>query len=273
MIKKCKIEQILKHPGIFLAGLTVFFFLFSLLQVFFFTPVLSRDGIKYLTLAQRWLETGNFQTVVEILHPGMVSRSLIPPFLLFWIKTLTTWGIPPEIAGRGLNIICGCMLPIITYLIAEEIQKDRRVSLAAALLIALNPSLHEITIEVLRDMVYICFCGWCILFALRGLLRKSAAAWCGCSIFLAAAVLTRYETLEMFPLIFMGLLAGIFYKHYTWKTAILHGGLFFICFCAVLTGMICIMDVQDHIFGCYLKFLEGKLDMLHLLYLMEGQGG
>ena len=127
--------------------------------------VLSSDGAFYLQLVEIWRNAGHYDAV-----PAAIPDSdWIPAFPLFLIKCLADCGISPEVAGVGISMVIGCTLPLLVYLMAQEIQSDKRISLAASMLMAFNPSMIELACEIQRDMLYIGLCGWAegIAFEIR----------------------------------------------------------------------------------------------------------
>ena len=128
-------------------------------------PVISRDGVFYLQMVSSWQETGSYAGMLE----KFSGMDWIPAFPLFLIKFLADCGISPEIAGVGISMVIGSTLPLLVYLMAQEIQSDKRISLAASMLMAFNPSMIELACEIQRDMLYIGLCGWAegIAFEIR----------------------------------------------------------------------------------------------------------
>ena len=129
------------------AGCCILFFLLACLR-YVFDPVISRDGTLYLEMADIWQKNGNFQAILD-----RFTNFWIPPFYLWLVKTAVNLGVPLEVAGRGVNILAGTMLPLTVYLIAQEVQKDKRISLLAAVLMAVNPRILELSMR-LRPYYY-----------------------------------------------------------------------------------------------------------------------
>ena len=77
-------------------------------------------------------------------------------------------GFSAYLSGVGVNIFLGSLLPGIIYLIANEVCRSRRIALASALLIALNPPMIELAVEPLRDTVYLFFAGLVICLLIFG---------------------------------------------------------------------------------------------------------
>ena len=234
-------------------------------------PVISRDGTLYLEMVNLWQKNGDFQAIL-----GRFSNFWIPPFYLWLVKNAVNLGVPLEVAGRGVNILAGSMLPLIVFLIAQEVQKDKRVSLLASVLIAVNPCMLELSIEVQRDMLYLALSGWIIYFCLRGLLRKEILPWIPAGILCSCSMLTRYETTEFMPLLFFAFLLFLIRKKINWKLAAGQIGTFV---CSVLVSfclLVFLMGVQGHLLKFYQTYYSGKYTMVQMLYAkpelsMEGR--
>ena len=256
----------MKHK-IIVASCCVVFFLLACLT-WWLEPVVSRDGILYLELAGIWQKGGDFQMVLEQ-YPDF----WLPPFYLWLCQGLIGLGIPPEVAGRGINILCGSMLPWIVYLIAEEVQNDKRVSLAAAILMALNPPMLELAIEVQRDMLYLALLGWCIYFCLRGIMRKEIWSLIPAGVLFSCSILTRFETLELIPLLCVAFLLFGLLKYTVWKRIALQFVTMFAVSVIVFTGLLFAMGVQGHLLTSYQTYYNGKYTLLQTLYAEPGQEG
>ena len=218
-------------------------------------PTISRDGVMYLDLSRVWAETESFDGVLQ--H---WSLCWIPPFPLYLMKLLIDCGLSPAVAGVGLNIIMGSFLPLIVYMIGRLLFDDRRISLVAAFMMAVNPSMIEFAIEPQRDTIYLFFCGWFIYFIIKGLKQDSLVSFCGAGVFFALSMMTRYETLEMIPLFFFALLFCGIRKYLKWKRILLHITASVIIAGAVILSLTYLMGVEDHIFHSYQKYYQGKFD-------------
>ncbi len=221
-------------------------------------PVISRDGVLYLELVSAWQKSGSYAGMLE----HFAGVEWIPAFPLFLIKILVDCGLPLEVAGVGLPMVMGGMLPGLVYLIAQEVQDDERVSAIASLLIAVNPAMIGLAHEVQRDMIYIVFCGWCIFFCLKGLLKKKLWPWIPGGIFFACAALTRYETLELVPI-----LGGIFFifgikKEISWKRICGQCTVFAAVAVLVVFSLVYLMGVQDYIVHAHSQYYSGKAVLL-----------
>ena len=189
---------------------------------FYLEPVISRDGVVYLGIAQEWHEHGNGQYIER--------WAFIPPFALYLMKLLMDCGLSAPAAGIGINIVLRSLLPVIAYLMAWEVLRDKRIAIAAALLMTFNPSINDLAIDPQRDIIYLFFCGimiWCLL----GAMKRSKWYWAAASgAFLAPALLTRHEALEMLLVAGLGLTILIIKNFREWKKHIINTAAFLAAF-------------------------------------------
>lgn len=224
----------------------------------------SRDGLQYLELAQIWHEQGNFQAVLKN-WPGF----WIPPLPIYLIKLLMDCGLSAEVAGVGLNLFVSGFLPVIVYGIAREITRERKIALCSALLMAVNPSMAALAIEVQRDMIYLGFCGLFLLFLVHGIRRQSWFYWGLAGLFFTCSFLTRYETLEFVPLLAFSFFFLLIAKYVSWKKTVLHIAIFLLTLTATLFLLMYTMGVQEHLFQSYRKYYLQKWQLLERLYLRD----
>lgn len=253
--------HVIRKEYLFVAGCCAVFFLLACLT-WRLDPVISRDGVKYLEWIDIWYRNGKFQAIFDI-YPYF----WVPPFYLWIVKILISIGIPPEFAARGVNLFCGMMTPWIAYLIAQEVQNDKRVSLAAAALMALHPFMIELAIEVQRDMIYLALCGWCIYFCLRGIKRQEIWPWIPAGFFISCSILTRFETMEMIPLVFAAFLLAGFCKYTHWKRIAIQFIVLLGAFSVFFVSLLYVMGVSDHLLNYYQNYYSDKFKQSQSLYL------
>lgn len=219
------------------------------------TPVLSRDAAFYLQTAAVWSRSGRYEEMLVQLPRAQA----VLPFYIFLIRCLGDCGISPEVAGVGISMVVGSTLPLLVYLMAQEIQSDKRISLAASMLMAFNPSMIELACEIQRDMLYIGLCGWAVFFGLKGLLQKKLWPWIPAGLLGALSALTRYETFEMFPVLLMAFLIFGLKKVIPWKKICQQLVLFVVLVIVTSVGMVYLMGVQEHVASNYYDYLKWKL--------------
>ncbi|MBQ7393643.1 MAG: glycosyltransferase family 39 protein [Lentisphaeria bacterium] len=159
-------------------------------------------------------------------------------------------------------MLVGSTLPLLVYLMAQEIQSDKRISLAASMLMAFNPSMIELACEIQRDMLYIGLCGWAVFFGLKGLMQKKLWPWIPAGMLGALSALTRYETFEMFPVLLMAFLIFGLKKGIPWERICQQVAIFAAALIITGIGMIFLMGIQDFVIDSYSKYFQGKMTLL-----------
>ena len=203
-------------PALMLAAFLLAWLCYSL------EPVFSRDGCLYLELVEIWHQTGSLQGLLEA-YPDI----WIPPFPLYLMKLLMDFGVPKAWAGLALNMVMFAFLPLIIWKICRLLFPDRQqIAWWTAAFIAVNPAMIDLAIEPQRDMIYLFFCGFLILFLLRGILQRQYRDWLCAGVFFIFSALTRFETWEILPLLAAYFCFALFGKHRSWRELLKQAGLF-----------------------------------------------
>ena len=199
-------------------------FIFSLLLKIFFhsqEPLVSTDGCLYVQLAQAWNESGNYMMAVG-------GYGELPPLPLFLIKSLMVFGLSAQTAGFCWAFTLGAALAVVAYGIAFEVTQNKKIAVASAFLFALHPAVNEIGTEIQRDIFYLFFVGCSIWLACAAVRRKKWYLWSCAAIPCGAAVLCRYETFELFPLVILILFILTVMKRISWRKALANSAAFFL---------------------------------------------
>jgi len=212
-----------KNTVIFLAGLTLLALILRLAALWIF-PIVQRDGILYLEMMDAWNDLGCYQETLK----GFQGSNSIPPFPLFLMKLLVPLGFSAECSAKCFSIACGGFVPAIGYGITWTLTKRQYIAFAAGVLFAVHPVFIEFSTQPLRDGFYIFWAGLTLLFLCRGMMEAKWYDWCAAGIFAATSFMTRYETLEFFPLVVLFFVSAPVFHCYSWKKAVLHGMLFFV---------------------------------------------
>lgn len=162
-------------------------------------PMLQRDAALYLSLAERWQETGEY---VQTMADGTV----VPPFPLYTIMKLMNWGLDSEIAGRSIALFLGAMIPVLGYIVSYLIFNDVLVSGISTVLFIFHPTLISYSIQPLRENYYLFFLGLTIVAGIKGIKDHKIKDWGLCGVFLSFSIFSRYESMEMlivFPLLLL----------------------------------------------------------------------
>ncbi len=249
-----------RTPVFWLSGMVLLMFV-CCVSLYFLEPGISRDGCLYLRLIRVWYEGGDFQAVLD--H---WEEMWIPPFHLYAARLLMYCGCSVEFASVGLNMVFCSFLPVIVYGIAKEICGDIRISLSAALLTALNPSLIDLAIEPQREIFYLFFSGLVIYTVIYGIKHEKWYAFFPAGIFWALSFLTRYESLEMLPLCIFVICVSVCGNWKLWKKNLLYLLIFCVSCGGAFTALIYGMGVQTHLIQSYEKYYEGKFNLLKSHY-------
>lgn len=228
-----------------LSANTALFVVLALITLWF-EPTISRDGVLYIKLADIWRQTGNFSTVVE-----QLGEHRIPPLFLYLMKLLMNIGFSGNTSGIVLNLFSGACLPFLVYLIVQEIQDDKRISLASSLLIALNPTVISLAVEVQRDMIYLLFVGLFIFFFLRVIKSGHVYDWVICGIISAVSFLCRHESIEFLFIAVLYLISSLIFEREKYRKKILCAIVFFMIFCITTFALIFYMGVEKYCFSKY----------------------
>lgn len=255
LISRCEqiIARIRKIPvWIWLAGILLLSFLLKLL-CWHWDPTVSRDGSLYIHLSQIWYETGSFQGVNDSL-----TGIWLPPLFLYLIKSLMYMGLSAELAGVWLNLTLGTFTPLLVYGIAYETTQKKNVSVCAALLIAVNPSMNALSVEVQRDMIYLFFAGLTLWLLTAGVRRQKWYFWFFSGFPASCAILTRFETLEFLVIVPLSLFLLFLGKFCSWKKVLCYTGIFFISVSGLVLALSCLMQTQDYLIDNYVSYFQNK---------------
>ena len=166
--------------------------------------MLLRDSARYLILAERWHETGEY---IQIIKEGVI----VPPLPIFCVVKLMSCGFSAEVAGRSINLFLGAMITDLGYQIAHKAFKDKLLSAFTALLLIFHPILISYSIQPLRENCYLFFLGLAILETISGIKEKKIQNWGMCGVYLSFGLFCRYEAAEML-VICSSILVFLFYK-------------------------------------------------------------
>lgn len=250
-----------KNTVIFLAGLTLLALILRLAALWIF-PIVQRDGILYLEMMDAWNDAGSYQGMLNVFR----WNAWIPPFPLYLMKLFMPIGLSAECSARCSSIACGCLVPAIGYGIAWTLTKRQYVALSAGILFAVHPVFIEFSTQPLRDGFYIFWAGLTLFFLCRGMMEETWYDWCAAGIFAAASFMTRYETLEIFPLVMVFLVSAPVFLCYSWKKAVLHGVLFFGMVLLTLFLLHSLMGTWSFFLDSYWTYYYKKLIALKYIW-------
>ena len=164
-----------------------------------FDPVISRDGVLYISLIAAVRDGG-------IVSSGYGAGDLPPLLYVASAAKLAALGMSVEAAAIGLNLICGALLPLLMFLICEQLWHDRKVSFAALAMGIFYPPFVRWSYMIQRESLYLFLVAAAMLLALWSCRKRAYAGFFACGVVAALAVWTRYEGVELIVLLVGGAL-------------------------------------------------------------------
>ena len=221
------------------------------IAVWHLDPCISRDGSLYLHMVQNWHDTGVFQ------------KSWIPPLLFCLMRGGMALGLTAEVSGVLINLLMGSFITLAGYGIALESTQNKKIALLAAVFFAFHPGITNLSHEVQRDVPYLCLAGVTAWLAIAGIRRKKWYLWAASGFAAAFSFMTRYETAELFPLVFAALLVCALTKLIRWESALLYGLSFGSFFAVTLAAFIWLSGFH-HVISEYSNYFNTKFkNMTH----------
>ena len=123
-----RIRQLYEHEGIMLSCIVAAGVLLRIV-IFMIDPVLSRDSILYVFLAEKWQESGSFAEVCTFFNSFVKSAYWIPPLFLWLLKILAPLFPSVAVTGVVLNILTGSALIAILYFLVRSLGGEKNVAL------------------------------------------------------------------------------------------------------------------------------------------------
>lgn len=156
---------------------------------FFNRPYPLRDELFYVRFIETWRDHG----VVAAYGDGLLTLPPLFPALVQWMSRLT--GLEVIVAGAICNIISGCLLVLLVFMIGRELQSTG-VGLLAALLAAIHPGLVEFSSIILRESVALMLLAAFLLCFLAAIRHNHTLLKLFAGILLCMVVATRIEHIE-----------------------------------------------------------------------------
>ncbi len=227
----------------------------AFLRIFIFLrePQVGQDAVYYLEIAERWSRS-SFSALLE-----NDPLFYIPPVMMGIIQLFIRMGCSPLSAGIALNLIFGIGLIPLFYLAGRYLFDSRKAGVVAAFLISFNPILVDYSANIMRENFMLFFEAGFFLFAILGF-RKRNFFFAVSGFFLAWAVFSRYEALEILPLMAFSFVWFAVFRIFTWKK-ILVGNVYFWGGLAVgCLLLIWIFGIPLHFLGTpVMRKIEGTL--------------
>ncbi len=180
---------------------------------------------------------------------------------MLWImKVFIPLGISPETTAVTLNILLGSLLPLIMFFIAKICAEKYEVSIGAALIMAWHPPAIDMSIEVMRDTLYLFLIGLVIICLLDAIKNNRWWQWGVGGVLLGWSFLTRYESFEFIILATGYFIFALFFKWLDLKKSLPRYGLLILCFAASYILALYFLGIPlDHYIEKYQKRMHEAL--------------
>ena len=209
--------------------------------IFYREPQLGRDAIYYLNMSEIWSKN-SFAYLLEYKR-----EFYIPPVMLGFIQFFIRLGCSPLAAGVTLNLLAGILMIPIFYFIGKYLFDSRKAGATAAFLASFNPVLVDYSKNVMRENFMLLFMALALLFIILGF-RKKDIWFASGGFFTAWAFMSRYEALEILPLMMLTFAFFAVCRIFTWKKLFIDG-IWFLA--GIIIGVVFIMLI----FGVPIEFL------------------
>ena len=157
------------------------------ISISLFIKVINHDGVLYITAAQK-LAAGSYREALDIygmpLYPMLIA--------------LTHYVVPNWIVAARLVSITASIFTIIPLYLLTEAIFHRKAALWACFAFALLPLSNHLSVEVIRDPLFLFFLAWSIYFANRAIHSKKLIHFLFSSLTCLISILCRIEGLILY---------------------------------------------------------------------------
>jgi 4-amino-4-deoxy-L-arabinose transferase-like glycosyltransferase len=200
--------------------------------------IINRDGVRYISAAQQFAE-GNF------LEGLRIEKMPFYPMLIGFFRLLVgDW----ELSARLISLVATVSATIPLYLLTRDLF-GKNAAFWAGLAFALSPALNEISLEVIRDPLFLFFVAWAVYFFWRGLSACRAFFFLLTSTSSIFALLSRIEGVVLFPL-FLSILLVLAIKNSPDRPLLLKG-------IALIVGLPLVLGLLTS--GCLMMWADREL--------------
>ena len=150
----------------------------------------DKDGVVYIKMAQKFAAD----------QPGeaCMLRREMPPFYPYLMGLGEQMGFTAEFSGKAMNLIFGTLAVLGVYLVVG-LFCNKKITLIATFLCALNPVLIENCTGVMREETSLCFMLFSLFFILKAIKSKkyNFLSWIVAGLLSAVAALIRPDGAEL----------------------------------------------------------------------------
>ena len=203
-----KIHPAVSAQWVVLGGIVILALLLRIIA-FLREPVINRDGIVYIEIAEKWAAT------------GMYEQHNYLPLYPWMMKLLMSCGLNGQMAGVGINILLGTALTVIVWAVLTQCGAEKKICLLAAFILAVHPYAVELSTLMVRDNLFLGLSGGAIVCWLAVINKFSWTPAVISAVLAALAFLTRYEAMELVWIFIAGILIVPMYGKTTYKKSVL----------------------------------------------------
>ncbi len=224
------------------------------LAIWLCDPILMRDSILYLHMAEVWHACGSYQEMIDIVGTNWVW---VPPLHIYLIQLAMYLELTAESAARILSLLFGLTIPVIGYLIAKTISPQRRIAIFSAIFLAVNPVLVEYSTQPTRDVFYLSCAGLLLYYILRSIRDHRTFDWIVAGGLCAVSCTIRYESFEfvLYVIIYF-LVATLCLRQYSYKIGIACCCGFMLSFMILLITLHLCMGSMFNVSDGYIVYYE-----------------
>ena len=152
------------------------------IYLYFFTYVISKDGVTYITLGGYFKQGSLAKGLGHDYHP---LYSMLIAAISYFLKD-------SQLAGQIISIVAGSLLVIPIFYLGKSLFNES-IAFVTGLVVAFHPYLARISADVVSDPIYILFFATGICVGWRALERRSLPCFFLAGACTAFAYLTRPE--------------------------------------------------------------------------------
>lgn len=189
--KRCKTDRLI------IGGILVISYVLRLFYTLYY-PVLSRDSYTYINIIERTRVISNID----------FQESVYPLFFFLYRLPGLLFNQGTVYAGRAINIVLGTLTVYFIIALSRQISSNRFIWVTSGLIASTYPNLVHYSSQIQRDCLYLFFCSILLLFAIKFILRNRVRYIAYLAFISGCCLLTRHESLELLPFIFLVLFFG-----------------------------------------------------------------
>ena len=238
---------------ILLISIILFGYLLKIIK-FFFNHEITRDGGKYLQYIQIWYDTDSFSSILRVF-----PSYYVPPLYFYIVKSVMQFGLQAKTVAIVVNIIIGSLVPVPVFCIVKIITNNIKISLIASFLIAINPSIIELSLSIQRDIIYLFISGFFMYFMFSIVKHSYLMKSIICGITVATALFCRFEAMELIVWYFFAILFCIFKRRFSINRAFMHTCIFLISLAFTSLILIQILGIGKDLINNFFQYCYNEL--------------